>query len=174
MNMRSVRELLVVVGVLGMPPPSYGYRAKVNTTTVRVHDCKGSEIEITITKSGFVDTPRVEYRGMHVFVDSVRIYGCVMEPPKFILSKVHIVYNGREIRVPDSLLCDMGNPNLRTTHNRTIQVELSSDCHSLLVFMNNGDGAGVYSVLWVINLNTSNVTRHVEDMGDSFFYNIKQ
>jgi len=77
-------------------------------------------------------------------IDEKHIWGTDGGIPKSTITSLKITHSGSSIVIPRSGFNDLYEPNLKT-----LQI-FRKDNKTIFIYMNNSDGAGGYSVIWVI------------------------
>jgi hypothetical protein len=80
-------------------------------------------------------------------IDGKYVWGADGEIPKKVIASLTIIQNNLPILIPKSAFNDLYEPNIST-----LQVFIGKD-NTLYIQLNNSDGAGCYSVMWVVKNN---------------------
>jgi hypothetical protein len=94
-----------------------------------------------------------------VKIDAEPFWGTDGERPQKVTSSVTITQKGNEINIPSIAFSDLYEPNLRS-----ISLSFSSE-NTTYIKMDNSDGAGGYSVIWIIK-GTDYVGRYIDNSED--------
>jgi len=89
-------------------------------------------------------------------IDGLHIWGTDGNMPKRKISDVKLIKNGISIIVPESAFDNLFEPNLGT-----LQIYLGK-ANTIYVEMDNSDGAGAYSVIWIIK-NGQYLKRYIDN-----------
>lgn len=80
-------------------------------------------------------------------IDGKPFWGTDGPIPKQIITSVKIIISGKSILIPINAYNDLYEPNLST-----LQIYIGKD-NTIYVEMDNSDGAGAYSIIWIIKNN---------------------
>lgn len=94
---------------------------------------------------------------------------CTM--PRSEIESIALSFDGVETPVPPALFADCYNPNFDEGNN--FGVRLGDDLKSLFVLMSGSDGAGSYTVIWVLRSDGRH-TRLVDACSDCRFIDFEQ
>ena len=89
-------------------------------------------------------------------IDGKRFWGTDGEIPRTIISSVKLLNKGLPIDIPKNAFQDLYEPSLRT-------LSICFDgINTFYVRMDNSDGAGAYTVIWVFK-NGKYIGRYIDD-----------
>ena len=81
-------------------------------------------------------------------------YGVDGALPQTQISSLSVQIDGKAVNIPPALYSQFFNPNLHYENPKSLKtIDAYFDHHfnSIFIFMNGGDGAGAYSVVWTID-----------------------
>jgi hypothetical protein len=90
-------------------------------------------------------------------IDGKQFWGTDGEIPKKAITSLKIMINGSQINIPKSAFDDLYEPRLKT-----LKVYLGIN-NTLYIEMDNSDGAGAYSVIWIIK-NNQYLKRYIDNI----------
>ena len=112
---------------------------------------------------------KIEFRNAMTFIDDMKVYGVAPEGiPAEEIENFKIEWNDIIISLPQKYYIDCYNP---TFDSSNVRIDIGYNKNQILFFMNGSDGAGVYSVLWIIDKN-ENHNRYVIFGGDCHLFNL--
>jgi hypothetical protein len=92
-------------------------------------------------------------------IDGKRFWGTDGEIPRNVISSIKLIDNRAPIVIPEEAFKDLYEPNLQT-------LSFCSDAQNIFyVRMNNSDGAGAYTIIWVIKDNKY-LKRYIDTSND--------
>lgn len=124
-----------------------------------IANVSNDSISITIKSSAFIaKNHKLHYYGIDklLSIDGKHIWGTDGEVPKVKISSVSVILNSMPVIIPKSEFDDLYEPNFKNFHiylskNGTIYIE-----------MDNSDGAGYYTVIWIIK-NNKYLKRYIDN-----------
>jgi hypothetical protein len=116
-------------------------------------------ISITINSSAFIaKNHKLHHYGIDklLSIDEKHVWGTDGEVPKVKISAVNVSINNISITIPKSEFDDLYEPNFKD-----FNVYLSKN-GTLYIEMDNSDGAGAYTIIWVIK-NNQYLKRYIDN-----------
>ena len=89
-------------------------------------------------------------------IDGRHVWGTDGEIPKKVISSVKFIKNGRQIIIPADAFTDLYEPSFRSFK------VYEGDDDTVYIEMDNSDGAGAYTVIWIIK-NNQYLKRYLDD-----------
>jgi len=112
-----------------------------------INICSITNDSITVTVQLSKFNPRnhkISFEGDQTHVDGKIIWGTDDETPKVKVSCVKVVIKDKVIDIPYNAFDDLYEPNYRN-----FDVYLGKN-NTIYIEMNNSDGAGAYTIIWII------------------------
>jgi len=133
-----------------------------------------NEIEVMFKMREFIKKDYV-IDGLNVYYDDKRVYGAVLELPDQYIKEITIKEPkgiSTTIIVDEVSYFTLPNIECINPEQRSLYIDKSTNMEHILLFMNGGDGAGVYSVVWIIDVEKNKLVEYVKTIGDSYFFNL--
>lgn len=115
-------------------------KAKFESDNIKVHISTDNFI-----KSKHKLTYLKNDQNVLIEIDNEKIFGTDGNIPKKKYKSIEIEINNRKVRLPNSALKNLFEPNFEN-----VKINYDSQTDTLYIQSMNGDGAGGYDVLWVI------------------------
>jgi hypothetical protein len=111
---------------------------------------------------------RVDYLKVKNIIDNRYSYGIDGSMPKSEISSMSILWNDRQVSIPDTAFANLYQPHLCLNY-LSVETFLSEENKLLYIYISGSDGAGSYSVKFVFDKNKY-VTRIIStnEMTDGF------
>lgn len=150
------------------------FSAQTNSDTNNILNflVPNSKLQLKCKLLKYSNSKDFKIEGMNVYKGNIKIYGAICSIPKFCIKSMDLFVDSSKISIPEKYLIDIGNPNFLTNPYKSFYIEYNTDQNCVFIFMNGGDGAGVYSVLWVVNISNGVCNRFIKQTGDYSFFNL--